>query len=327
MFFGLLSFRLPVLGLGLLGMLLGMQASLHAQKDLRAEADALPNNRFSIKKQTDRLLISLDEKLVGEFVFDDPKILRPYFCNLRLPSGVQVTRNNPPQAGVDAVDHDTMHPGLWLGLGDIDGEDFWRNKARMRHVRFVEEPKAKEGRLTFATECRLMTSKAEPLCQLVNRFSLVPRPVGWAIVWDASFHADSKPIAFGDQEEMGFGARVATPITEKNGGRILSSQGLESAKKTWGQPAAWCDYSGVINQQPLGILLMASPSNFRESWWHNRDYGVFVANPFGRQAMRQGEKSSVKVPQGQTLTLRFGALLHEGLQVDLPTEFEFLTRL
>jgi hypothetical protein len=220
-----------------------------------------------------------------------------------------------------------MHPGLWLGLGDIDGEDFWRNKARMRHVKFIEEPIAKDGRLTFATECRLLSSKGEPLCQLVNRFALVPRPIGWAIVWEASFHADSKPIAFGDQEEMGFGARVATQITEKNGGRILSSQGLESAKKTWGQPAAWCDYSGVINQQPLGVLLMASPSNFRESWWHNRDYGVFVANPFGRQAMRQGEKSSVKVPQGQSLTLRFGALFHEGLQVDLPAEFEFLTRL
>ena len=27
---------------------------------------------------------------------------------------------------------------------------------------------------------------------------------------------------------------------------------------------------------------MPAPSNFRTSWWHNRDYGVFVANPFGR---------------------------------------------
>ena len=55
---------------------------------------------------------------------------------------------------------------------------------------------------------------------------------------------------------------------------------------------------------------MADPANFRPSWWHNRDYGLMVANPFGRESMKQGVKSVVRVNRGETLRLRFGAVLH-----------------
>jgi len=281
-----------------------------------------PNNGFSIQPQADRLLISLDGGQVAEFVFNDEKIWRPYFANLRLPGGLQVTRNHPPIEGIDAVDHDTMHPGIWLGLGDISGNDYWRNKARMKHLRFTSEPVAKDDQLVFATECQLLTNADKPLCRLNNGFTLAERPAGWLLVWEATFHADSSMIVLGDQEEMGFGARVATAITEKNGGRILNASGLRTAKQTWGQPAAWCDYSGEIGEKSAGITLMASPSNFRPSWWHNRDYGVFVANPFGRAAMKQGEPSSTKIPQGSSLRLRFGALLHAGKDIDWSAEYE-----
>ena len=121
---------------------------------------------------------------------------------------------------------------------------------------------------------------------------------------------------------MGFGARVATPFTENNGGLIRSSAGRQSAKETWGQPAKWCDYSGS-GPQHGGIMLMASDKNFRESWWHNRDYGVFVANAFGREAMQQGPKSSVEIPQGQSLQVRFGAMIHEGHELDFAGEYKY----
>jgi hypothetical protein len=111
---------------------------------------------------------------------------------------------------------------------------------------------------------------------------------------------------------MGFGARVATAITEKNGGVITSSSGLQTAKNTWGQPAEWCDYSGTVDGQRVGIVLMADPANFRPSWWHNRDYGLMVANPFGREAMKQGAKSRVRVQRGESFRLRFGAAIHQG---------------
>ena len=119
----------------------------------------------------------------------------------------------------------------------------------------------------------------------------------------------------------GFGARVATPFVENSGGVLRSSTGKKTARETWGQPAMWCDYSGTgVNSG--GIMLMASPDNFRESWWHNRDYGVFVANPFGREAMKQGPRSDIKVAQDETLRISFGAFIHDHREFDDSAEFE-----
>jgi putative heme-binding domain-containing protein len=298
----------------------GLQAAGSKSERMKTDRlEAYPTN-FSFVEQKDRLRISLGGQPIVDFVFRDEEIQRPYFANARLTNGVQVTRNHPPIKDVDAVDHDTMHPGIWLGFGDLSGQDFWRNKATMEHLRFVMAPTTSDGRLRFVTECRLKTNSGEPLCLLTNDFTLTARPNGWLLVWNAEFRADQREIVFGDQEEMGFGARVATSFTEKNGGMIRSSTDRKSAKETWGQAAQWCDYSGT-GPQSGGILLMASDKNFRNSWWHNRDYGVFVANPFGREAMKQGARSAVTVTKGETLRLTYGALIHD--QRELDPQFEF----
>jgi hypothetical protein len=163
--------------------------------------------------------------------------------------------------GKDPTDHDVLHPGLWLAFADVSGQDSWRNLGAIKHERFTEPPAVREGRLTFATESRLQTTNGQPLGTLLSRITLSAPPAGYLLVWEAAFAATEQDIVFGDQEEMGLGIRVATPITEKNGGLI-------------------------------------------------RDYGLMVANPFGRKSMNQGELSRVEVKQGERLRLRFGILLH-----------------
>jgi putative membrane-bound dehydrogenase-like protein len=298
---------------------------------------------FDFQLHPDHLVIRLEGTEVGSYVFRDPKIRRPYFANLKLPTGLQVTRHHPPIEGQDAMDHDTMHPGLWLGFGDLNGEDFWRNQGSIEHQRFVEAPTVSDGQLVFTTECRLISRQGESLGSLRNRYRLIPRhprdvtltsrdapspeaeaepALEWLLIWEATLLADRLPLILGDQEEMGFGARVATAITEQNGGRLVNAKGQATAAKTWGQAADWCDYAGKVDGQTAGITLMADRKNFRHSWWHNRDYGVFVANPFGRQAMKQGEKSAITIDKGQSLSLRFGALIHHRLDIDFVSEFE-----
>ena len=272
----------------------------------------LAAEEFVVEQKPDRLAITHGGKPVAEYVFRDEKTPRPFFANLHAPGGIKVTRNHPPIAGQDATDHDTMHPGLWLAFGDISGQDFWRNKAKMEHVRFIEPATVKKDRLTFATENLLRTTNGAPLCSLTNRFALIAQTNAWLLIWDATFFSTENDLVFGDQEELGFGARVATGITEKNGGLITSSSGLKTAKATWGLAAEWCDYSGTVEGQGLGITLMAGPANFRPSWWHNRDYGLMVANPFGRAAMKQGDKSAVTVKRGESFRLRFAAAVHQG---------------
>lgn len=265
-----------------------------------------------VETLSDRLRLADEYGPIGEFVFGDPEIRRPYLTQLETISGRQVTRNHPPVEGIDAVDHQTMHPGLWLGFGDFSGTDFWRNQGTIAHREFSESPQIRDGVISFTTESRLLNPQQEELGTMTNRLRIHSQPDMRLIVWEAEFGSSTRDLVFGDQEEMGFGARVASAITEKSGGQIRNSAGQTSAATTWGQAADWCDYSGTVDGRAMGITLMGDPQNFRRSWWHNRDYGVFVANPFGRAAMKQGAVDRVVVPRGQTFRLRFGAVLHDG---------------
>lgn len=275
-------------------------------------------------QKADRLDIQIDGKPFATYVWEDRTIRRPYFAHLHAPNGKQVTRNHPPVAGKDATDHDTMHPGLWLAFGDLGGADFWRNKGTVAHVEFVEKPKATKDGGTFAVRNRY-TAGEKTVCEEVCRIAITARPGGYLIDWTSEFTGPAE-FAFGDQEEMGLGVRVATPLTVKNGGQILNGEGAKNEKQVWGKPAAWCDYSGTIDGTEVGVALMPDPANFRRSWFHARDYGVLVANPFGRAAFTKGEKSAVVVKKGETFRLRFGVLVHSG-KVDVGAAFAEWERL
>lgn len=250
------------------------------------------------------------------YVYEDPKILRPYFANVRAPGGTQVTRNQPPLKGVDRTDHADMHPGIWMAFGDLDGSDFWRNRGRVVHERFVENPTGGPGKGTLAVRNRYVAvSDGEPqrtVCREVCRYGLYVRPSGYLLVWDSTFSAVDQPFAFGDQEEMGVGVRVATPISVLSGGRMVDAEGRRNEKEIWGHASAWCDYSGAIGPSRVGATIFCHPGNFRSTWFHARDYGVLVANVFGRKAFHQGPSSKVVVRPGEQLRLRYGILLHAG---------------
>jgi hypothetical protein len=156
-------------------------------------------------------------------------------------------------------------------------------------------------------------------------------------MWDSTF-SSKQDFAFGDQEEMGVGFRVATSIRvgasgkgnlPPGSGTILDSQGRKDESEVWGNAAEWCDYSGTIAGQHVGLTIFCHPKNFRPSWYHARDYGLLQANPFGRQAFGKGEKSTIVVRPAETLRLRFGILIHSGpagSQPDLPSAYQDYVR-
>ena len=62
---------------------------------------------------------------------------------------------------------------------------------------------------------------------------------------------------------------------------------------------------------------------------HNRDYGLMVANPFGRQAFTKGEASRVEVAKGSTFTLRGGYFVHStriGQAAEITTAYQQFIR-
>jgi hypothetical protein len=159
----------------------------------------------------------------------------------------------------------------------------------------------------------------EAICFEVCRITILVREAGYLLTWDSTFSGD-RTFYFGDQEEMGLGLRVATPISVVEGGELLDAEGRRNERNIWGNTSAWCDYRGELDGQLVGILLMSHPGNFRKSWLHARDYGFVAANPFGRSAFRKGPPSKVVIEPGNELQLRYGLLVHAGPK-DSPPDF------
>jgi alpha-glucuronidase/polygalacturonase len=268
-------------------------------------------NKITFREQPGKIFINIDDKTVATYVYEDPQILRPYFTALKAPSGVEVTRRHPPRKDVDSDDHATMHPGLWLAFGDISGSDFWRNKARVKHAGFIKQPYADKECAGFVVRNQYVANE-KIVCEEICKITILNRPAGYLIIWDSEFSSDRESFYFGDQEEMGLGVRLATPIVVKNkkGGRILDDKGNVNEKKIWGKPSLWCDYAGPIDDVFAGVMIMPDPDNFAPCRWHVRDYGFMTANPFGKKAFNLGDPGKVTVDKGKTLRLSFGILLH-----------------
>lgn len=264
----------------------------------------------SFDRQGSQLDIRVRGKPFAAYVWEDAAVRRPFFTGLHAPNGKQVTRPHPPVEGKDATDHAAMHPGLWLAFGDLGGADFWRNAGTVRHVEFVDRPAATREGGAFAVRNEYLAG-GKTVCEEVSRIRIAIRPEGYRLDWTSEF-TGPEDFAFGDQEEMGLGVRVATGLTVRGGGKIMNSAGSRNEKEVWGKQADWCDYSGLLEGEPTGVTLMPHPDNFRPSWFHARDYGVLVANPFGQNAFTGGEKSRILVRKGETFRLRFAVLVHAG---------------
>jgi hypothetical protein len=280
----------------------------------------------SFREQPGQVVILVADKPVATYSYDDPQIPRPYFAHVRTLGGIQVTRNHPPVTGVDPDDHEKLHPGIWMAFGDLTGSDFWRNKARVVHDGFVQRPTGGPGSGAFAVRNRYVAAgdNGGTVCRETTRYAIVVRPCGYLLLWDSTFTSD-KEFWFGDQEEMGLGLRVATPITVKSGGTMLDAKGRRNEAQIWGQSADWCDYSGVIEGRRVGMTVMCDPANFRPSRYHARDYGFVAANLFGRKCFKAGDESKVIVKPGESLRLRYGVLIREsadGKPLDLAAEFQ-----
>ena len=285
------------------------------------------DGKIALKQQPGKLLINIDSQTIATYVYEDSQILRPYFTGIKSPNGVQVTRHHPPRKGIDSDDHETMHPGLWLAFGDINGNDFWRNKAIVQHAGFVKKPYTRKKQAGFTVKNQYIAND-NVICEEICKITILVRPTGYLICWDSSFSSDAQSFYFGDQEEMGLGVRLATPIVVKNkkGGRILDDKGNINEKNIWGKPSLWCDYAGPIDGVFAGVMIMPDPQNFAPCRWHVRNYGFMTANPFGKKAFNLGNKGKRIVEKGKTLSLRFGIMIHstkDENKIDSNAEYKY----
>lgn len=104
-------------------------------------------------------------------------------------------------------------------------------------------------------------------------------------------------------------------------GHMLNSEGVQG-KDCWGKKATWCDYSGPVNGKTVGIAIMDHQDNPRHpTQWHARDYGLCAANPF--------LKSSMEIPDGESVTFKYRVFIHNGTatEADIEKQYEHYIRI
>jgi hypothetical protein len=282
-------------------------------------ADPAP---FRVERKEGSVAVSRGGRPVAEYVHADARIPRPYFAHLHAPDGTRVSRHHPPREGLDPVDHDLFHPGLWWSFGDLGGIDFWRNKGRVEQTQFSREPQADERRARFAVEQRWLSPDGAEVCrgamscEFVGGETARPEVPGTILLLEFSLRREAGPLVFGPQHEMGLGFRVATPLMVKGGtGRIVGSHGGVNEAANWGEPGTWWDYSGIAGEgdalRRAGILAVAAGDNTRPVWAHARDYGFVALNPTDPPPDRKDVPSGpFTVPAGETFRMRFGIVMH-----------------
>ena len=270
------------------------------------------------------------DKLITKFDFQQWS--RPIFYPLLSPTGRPLTRNWPMVKDVkgEATDH-PHQKSAWFAHGDIIAEgievkhplknikgfDFWdENPGAGKVVCTKVEIKSRaKDHLVVVTKNDWVDMDGKKILEETRTFHVYKVHGAWLIVVDSDLFASVATLVFQDTKEGAFGVRVNESIKGK-AGTITNAEGKLGEKECWGQPSAWCDYSGTIDGKTAGIAILCDPTNPYPSCMHVRAYGLMAANPFGRDksgfpAMK-GRDDLVRLAKDAHLHFRYGILLHDG---------------
>jgi hypothetical protein len=149
--------------------------------------------------------------------------------------------------------------------------------------------------------------------------------------------AANQPVTFKDTKEGAFGIRVAralehpskepevfvnargekeaVPRLDNTGvtGRYVGSDG-KTGEAVWGTRGPWMGLTGVVDGEPVTLAIFDKPSSYGyPTYWHARGYGLFAANPLGRQAFDQTQAPAVlTLKPGESVTFRHRILVVDG---------------
>ncbi len=281
--------------------------------------------QVKITNGPEKVSVEINGKPFTDFYVAGPEVTKPYLWPLRAATGTYVTREWPmekveEEASIAKPDHQHQR-GLWFAHDTVNKLDFWNNEASYktpnRGKMVLNGPvKVKSGKDSgtitanfdwtdleghkVLTETRVMTFYAD---KDDRRFDL-----------DITL-APVIQVTFGDGKDGVLGIRMRPILQEDKGtGHITNADGMTGEKELWGKPSNWCDYSGDIHGEKVGIAILDNPANPRHPVrWHARAYGLFAANPFGVSVFDKTQpKSDMTVEPGQKLRFRYRIIIHAG---------------
>ncbi|HEY7427715.1 MAG TPA: PmoA family protein [Gemmataceae bacterium] len=314
--------------------MLGLCAAWPAPRAAAQKSLVPANVTIWVNRANIEFRVYKNEAAIYEFGRD---LAKPYFWPLETSSSKQVTRSWPMRK--DGPDESRDHPhqkSAWFTYGDVipegmeikhkrekvEGIDFWSEGAGCGRIICVEagEGHNDENHAWVTTRNEWRTADGDKIMDEVRKIQFFNYTTARLFIVDIDLRASALPITFGDTKEGAFGVRVADSMREDRGkGRITNAEGKVGEKNCWGRVSAWCDYSGPVDGETVGIAIFAGPNNTIPTAWHSRGYGLMAANPFGRAKSgfpdmkdKKDKKDLVRIEKGKHLKMRYAMLLHLG---------------
>jgi len=306
-----------------------------AQLLLGAALMALPAAaQVKITPGPEKIQVQIDGKPFGDFYIAGKDVTKPYLWPLRAPSGTYVTRMWPMEVVAEeqkmvedkAVKNDHQHQrGMWFAHDSVNKLDFWNNEASyttpnrgkitLKKVEAVKSGKH-QGSIAATFEWADIKGDAPPLVTESRVMTFYADPKARMFDVDITLTALQK-VTFGDGKDGAFGIRMRPILIEDKGGtgHIANADGMVGEKQLWGKPSNWCDYSGEVNGEKVGVAILDNPANPRHPVrWHARAYGLFAANPFGLSVFTNDktQNGATAIEPGQSLRYRYRVIVHEG---------------
>jgi len=236
----------------------------------------------------------------------------PFLWPVHGEGGVGLTRNFP--MGEDAIkdeDH-PHHRSLYFVFGDVNGHDHWHNHQIV--TRRIEMGN-RDDYAFIQSHNDWLDPDGEPVVHEVQELRFRDQPAsGRLIELKSTLSAKYGDVTFGDDKEGLVALRVRPEIKGNNDGVMTNSRGEQGERNVYGTPAPWMDYSGPLEDYGWrGIAIFDHPDNFRQGYWHARDYGLLSLNPFSRRGVGgEDESGAHTIAEGESLTLRYAWFVHSG---------------
>ncbi len=257
---------------------------------------------------------------------------KPFFYPVIGPSGENMTRHWPMKEGYkdEAQDH-IHHRGMWYGLGNVNGFDFWHysgdghKKDKIFGTiihKSLNGVSTSRGKISITTKSDWVEAKnpKKKVCSDKRVFTF-SKGTDDSLIVDAEITliADSGEVTINDDKEGAWSIRTLPSLRLEGDvakGSMLNSEGL-TGKGVWGKRAKWVDNFGPDKAgNRVGIAIMDHPKNPRHAtWWHARHYGLFTANPFGQAHFEKDAPENAGkyvIKDGGAVTFRYRTIFHKG---------------
>jgi hypothetical protein len=256
-----------------------------------------------LEKKGDTVEATIDGQPFTAFNFAKEQA-KPYFWPVRAADGTVITR------GLENPKDHPHHKGIWLAIDEVNGIKFWAEKGKIENQDIeLVAPHGNPARMQVVN--RWLGEDGRPV---LIESTLISIFADRLMTYDIRFAAAEVPVTFGDTKEGLFGLRLADPLRESQGGRIVNAEGKKGMKECWGQRCDWVDYSGEIEGKTHGVTIFDNPQNPRRSRFHVRDYGLFTISPFGDNAYTNGvePKNELTLKPGESVRFKYGLYVHAG---------------